>query len=256
MQNKFITQTVTCKNCGKLHEIKCYPIINFQSESKEFVESVFSLDLFKVTCDCGAETIVAYDTVIVDMYKKYIIYLYTSGDDKVFYESVEPALIKMFNENEKYKEVYNTLKHTRLVKSINELLEKLLIFDYDLEDKIIECIKLSLFKNEKVQADKINMIYFDKLDGKNILFTLISEDKNIQPKLIGIDIDYYNTIIDKFKNFDLNNDKPFIKIDGNYILDLITKYDKQSQDINTQENKSTEINSQENKISEINSQKK
>ena len=229
MQNKFVMQTVTCKNCGKLHEIKCYPIINFQSASEEFINSVFSLELFKFHCDCGAETIVSYDTVIVDMYKKYIIYLYTSGSDESFYKEVGPVLDKMFSENEKYKEIYSTLKHTRLVKSINELLEKLLIFDYDLEDTIIECIKLSLFKNQKLQDDKVQMIYFDKLDGKNLLFTVISENPEVPPKIIGIDIEYYNTIIDTYKKIESassDTNASFAKINTEYILDLITKFEE------------------------------
>ena len=239
MSNKFVNQTVTCKNCGKLHEVKCYPIINFQSEDEEFVKSVFSLELFKVTCDCGAETIISYDTVIVDMYKKYIIYLYTSGDDESFYNSIEPSLEKMFTENEKCKQAYDSLVHTRLVKSMNEMLEKLLIFDYDLEDTIIECVKLSIFKNEKVQEDKIKMIYFDKLDGKNLLFTVISEDPNIAPKMIGIDIEYYNNIIDNFKKIDTNEHKPFMKIDAAYILSLIESYDNNNTEA-TAENESEE----------------
>lgn len=256
MQNKFINQSVACKNCGKLHEIKCYPIINFQSASDEFIKSVFSLELFKITCDCGAETIVSYDTVIIDMYKKYIVYLYSSGDIKSFYDSILPALEKMFSDNEKYKEIYNNLNHTRLVTSINEMLEKLLIFDYDLEDTYIECIKLSLYKNEKIKEDNIQMIFFDKLDGKNLLFTLISNDSNVEPKMVGIDIEYYNNIIDAFNKIENNkNTMPFVKIDSEYIFNIINKYsgqDNLNNDTNNVDNVSEATDTTNTDITESN----
>ena len=221
--NASIKQTVTCKKCGKLHTIECYPIINFQSVNKEFIDKVFSLELFKVKCDCGAETIVQYDTVIIDMYKKYIIYLFMNGKDEDFYKNIQPALDQMFTKNEEYKKAYESLKHTRLVNSINDMLEKLLIFDYDLDDKVIEIVKFSLFNNEKFKNDNIALLYFDKLDNTNLIFTAISSDKNVVPKSIGIDIAYYNKILDETK---LNDYKeiPFMKIDYNFVNDLATNY--------------------------------
>lgn len=240
-QLKSITQSITCKSCGKLHSIQCYPIINFQQASKEFIESVFSLDLFKVKCDCGAETIVQYNTVIIDMYKKYIVYMYLNGSEEEFYKEILPALEKMFAQNENYKKAYNELKHTRLVTSINNLLEKLLIFDYDLDDRVIEFIKFSIASNDKFKNDKIVNLYFDKLDNTNLIFTAISSDQNNVPKSIGIDISYYNTILENTK-LNTIEDKPFVNVCPQYVINYfenLPKDQKTNQNANnkTQQNK-------------------
>ena len=236
MEIKPIQQVITCKNCGKIHSLDCYPIINFQSVDKEFLDKVFSLELFKIHCDCGATTITQYNTILVDMFKKYIVYLFVSDTPEKFYEEVKPAISNMFTENEQYKEIYGELAHTRLVCSINDMLEKLLIFDYDLNDEIVESIKLTLLNNKEIQDEKISKIYFDKIENTNLLFTLLSDDPNIQPKNIAIEIKYYNSILDKYKQYfnDFTKDE-FALIDLKYVADkinTITENKNDTEDIN------------------------
>jgi hypothetical protein len=224
MDIKPLQQSITCKNCGKIHTIDCYPIINLQSSTAEFIQQVFNLDLFKVKCDCGTETIVQYNTVIVDMYKKYIIYMFIAENKDIFYENIKPGLTKLFTENEQYKEVFNSLNNTRLVCSINDLLEKMLIYDYDLDDQIIECIKLSLLEDKRFIDKNISKIYFEKIDKSNLIFSALSSDENSQPQNVGIDIEYYNITLEKYKKY-TNDNKPkeFELVDLNYIISVLEK---------------------------------
>jgi hypothetical protein len=217
-----IQQAITCKKCGKVHNLDCYPIINLQNIDKNFIEKLFTLELFKVKCDCGFETIVQYNTVIVDMFKKYIIYLFVAEDKNIFYENIKPGLIKLFSENEEYKNIFNSLNHTRLVCSVNDLLEKLLIFDYDLNDEIIECIKLTLLKDQRFIDKKYSKIYFEKIDKSNLIFSALSEDENIPPQNIGLDIEYYNNTLDKYKTYTENHKlNDFELVDINYIVNIL-----------------------------------
>ena len=65
----------TCPHCKNKFEISVYPVINLQ-EDTELYEDLFSLELFKVECgNCKKITMVEYNLLVVDMYKKYIIYL-------------------------------------------------------------------------------------------------------------------------------------------------------------------------------------
>lgn len=65
----------TCPHCKHKEIINTYPVINLQ-EDKELYEDLFSLNLFKVECpECHKTSVLQYDLIVVDMYKKYIIYL-------------------------------------------------------------------------------------------------------------------------------------------------------------------------------------
>lgn len=222
MEIKPLQQSITCKKCGKIHTIDCYPIINLQSSTAEFIKKIFNLELFKITCDCGTETIVQYNTVIVDMYKKYIIYMFIAENKDIFYDNIKPGLVKLFEENEQYKEIFNTLNNTRLVCSLNDLIEKMLIYDYDLDDQIIECIKLSLLEDKRFIDKNIAKIFFEKIDKSNLIFSALSNDENIQPQSVGIDIEYYNITLEKYKKY-TNNNKPkeFELVDLNYIVSTL-----------------------------------
>ena len=64
----------TCSNCGEKKIIDIYPVINLQSD-KELYNDLFSLDLFRINCEnCNTVSMIQYDTLIVDMYKKYMVY--------------------------------------------------------------------------------------------------------------------------------------------------------------------------------------
>lgn len=185
-----------CSKCGKKIIINTYPMINLQSD-KELYEDLFSLNLFKVRCShCGEESMIQYDTLVVDMYKKYMIYLFLSDSVENFYKYIH-EFIKSFKSNGEQLKVWEELKHTRLVISLNEMLEKLLIFDYDLDDRVIEVLKRGLYQKNRIDENEYESIRFNKLEGENLIFTCFnSKDNFIQPIEIAVDIKYYNILVD------------------------------------------------------------
>jgi hypothetical protein len=175
--------------------INIYPVINLQSDV-EIYNDLFSLELFKIVCPkCKKVTVVQYDTFVVDMYKKYMIYMCIEQNIN---EVNKEELINSLKKNPEYKQAWNELKHTRIVTSLNELLEKLLIFDYDLNDKVMEVLKLALYEKDRLDKDVYTSICFNKIERESLIFSCFNvNDNSVQPIDIAIDIKYYNLMIDK-----------------------------------------------------------
>lgn len=191
--------TWICPKCGEKEVIDIYPVINLQTD-KELYEPLFSLELFKHECfKCHATSVIQYDLMVIDMYKNYIIYN-TSNYKAINWD-------KILNS---FKEDLTEIKHLRITTSLNELLEKLLIFDYDLNDYFIEQLKLGL--SEDLQQDYPD-IYFNKLDRDKLVFSCFNLDnKEIKPKNIEVSIIAYNKLID------LNKDETILKSDKMFKL--------------------------------------
>lgn len=189
----------TCPHCNHEFDIDIYPVINLQSDT-EIYNDLFSLDLFRIECEkCKKITLITYNTLVIDMYKKYIIYL-TADKSKD---------IENLNIMNNYKDIISELKHTRSVNSLNELVEKLYIFDYDLNDKIIEYLKYGLKNNSKLQEGNYTDICFNKLDKEELIFTCFNLDNStVIPKDIAVNINYYNDAVDTFK---YNNENIFFE---------------------------------------------
>ena len=186
----------TCPHCGNKFEITIYPVINLQSD-EHLYKDLFSLDLFKIKCSkCKKVTLIQYDMFVIDMFKKYIINLYVTKDVSKFIYN-KSSLIESLTSNPAYKDVLSKIKYTRIVTSLNELLEKLLIFDYDLNDKLIEIMKLSISDKDRIDKLLYTNICFDKLERDELLFTCFNiNDKKVSPVQMGINVKYYNTVID------------------------------------------------------------
>ena len=219
------TITIKCQQCGEEYEFNVYNVINLQKD-KDLYEPLFSLDIFKHTCEkCGHLNIVQYDMMVVDSYKKYMIFLFGPERMNFFKESVEKYLKTLEEKNsQEFQVLKENIQHTRVVNSINDLKEKLLIFDYDLNDKIIELIKRSLYENKLLDEKEFPYILFNAIDQDKLAFVCIGGENNVNTKEIGISIEFYNKILDslgdKIKEF---KELDFPLIDKNWASNLVDK---------------------------------
>jgi hypothetical protein len=213
VKNKFI-----CQHCKDESEIDIYPVINLQSDTN-IVNDLFSLDLFRVECPkCKKITLVQYDTIVVDMYKKYIVYLY---NDTANGDLNKDSVVNSLRQLPEFKSIFDDVKYTRIVSSANELLEKLLIYDYDLNDKIVELLKLSIKNSKAEEFEKYPNICFDKLDRTSLVFTCFNLiNKDVTPVGIGIEIQYYNDIIDTLGKLPEETEL-FSKIDEDWAKNIL-----------------------------------
>ena len=205
LESKFI-----CPNCKQELQINTYPVINLQTD-KELYEDLFSLNLFKINCPkCKKVTVIQYDCLVVDMFKKYIVYLYISNNLDEFNKNIDKLIGS-------HKDILSELKHTRVVTSLNQLLEKMLIFDYDLNDKIIEIMKLGMYDKERLDNEIYKNVYFNKIEKDKLIFTCFNiNDDKVQPIDISVDIKYYNIIIDSIGGSVPDETSNFEYIDANW----------------------------------------
>jgi len=205
LETKFV-----CPHCKQELQINTYPVINLQTD-KELYNDLFSLNLFKINCpNCKKTTVIQYDCLVVDMFKKYIVYLYISNNLDEFNKNIDKLV-------ESHKNIISELKHTRVVTSLNQLLEKMLIFDYDLNDKIIEIMKLGMYNKERLDSEIYKNICFNKIEKDKLIFTCFNiNDNKVQPIDISVDIKYYNIIIDSIGGSAPDETSNFEYIDANW----------------------------------------
>lgn len=190
---------IICPECKQKFNFTMYPLIDLQKDT-DLYEQLFSLAIFKPICPkCGKTHVIQYGTLIIDRYKKYMVYLYNPEMLDDFNKEIKKYIEHLKeSKNQAIMEVLNGLKHTRVVTSANDLIEKLLIYDYDLNDKIIELLKQGLIENKLIDEKECQSIMFNKIDGDKLSFSCIKKDdiQNITIQEITVKLDYYNHLID------------------------------------------------------------
>ena len=187
----------TCSKCHSTFKIPIFPYINF-SENPEYYAKVKNLDIFKVKCEkCGNEEYVKYDCLIVDPVHKYFVYLFNNKNVDSFRKSVD-YFVNVVLKKDQIND-WDQIK-TRLVLDLNELIEKIQIFEIGLNDKAIEIIKRGLIERKLSNS---NTLLFDGIQNTNLEFIKVSD----KPEKITVTIEFYNRIIEsvnKMKDENIN----------------------------------------------------
>lgn len=222
METKVISfdKTSKCSHCGKDLNFKLYPIFNLQDLTENEFTDLFELKLFKVECEhCKKITVVQYDTIIVDMFKKYMIYVYTSGNAESFKSATSELIDKIFKSTANSEEAFKNIKNFRIVTNLNDMLEKMLIFDYDLDDRVIECVKYQAIKTylDKNSKDISYKLYFNKIDKTDLIFTAIQDNSNTTPIILSAPLECYNFFIDNTNVKSIDNSE-FTLINTEWML--------------------------------------
>ncbi len=153
------------------------------SENPDIKEHIFSRDIFRYSCsECGEEILVAYDCTYLDKEHNFMIMLLTEKSDDTIVETTE----------------YNL----RVVRTINEFVEKIALIEDDVDDRIVELYKIMLedqFEDERPGAKILGIYYGGKdEDGKNLVFFIITE--NAQNCRAHLSLDVYDAISRQFKD--------------------------------------------------------
>lgn len=222
------TITIKCQQCGEQYDFNVCNVINLQKD-QDLYEPLFSLDLFKHQCEkCGYLNVVQYDMMVVDNFKKYMIFLFGPERMSLFKESVDRYIKSLEQSNsQEFQVLKENIQHTRVVNSINDLKEKLLIFDYDLNDKIIELIKRGLYTNKLIDQKEFPYILFNAIDQDKLAFVCIGGTDNTITKEIGISIKFYNKILDSLGDkIKESKELDFPLIDKNWAINLTERVEQ------------------------------
>ena len=154
-------QNVRCPGCNTEAPFTIYRSLNVTLDP-DAKQSLLSGELFRFTCpSCGAATQVVYPMLYHDMQRKLMIWLMPDdGDDDLRPERPappDPPGIPQGGAMAGYT--------ARSVGSLNELLEKVLIFDFELDDLALEMVKIVIATQlEAAGHPKDSKIHFARLE--------------------------------------------------------------------------------------------
>jgi len=167
---KILAYHCLCQDCDKIFQINRYMtnVINVDDDVEEYIK-LLSLTLNCVKCpECGSVFSYEIPMLIFSNKHKFAIKVNPLRDS---YESGSndelPALLSKFNY--KYREVTFQI----------EAVEKLRIFMADLDDKLIEYIKLKTFKDEDATPFEDVNIIFESTDKRCLHFAKMDSNNNI-----------------------------------------------------------------------------
>ena len=148
-----------------------------------------------------------------------MIYVYTSGNAESFKSATSELIDKIFESTANSEEAFKNIKNFRIVTNLNDMLEKMLIFDYDLDDRVIECVKYQAIKTylDKNSKDISYKLYFNKIDKTDLIFTAIQDNSNATPIILSAPLECYNFFIDNTNVKSIDNSE-FTLINTEWML--------------------------------------
>lgn len=156
-------EAITCPKCGKESEFTIWSSLNGDIDP-EAKHTLMNGTLFAFECShCGYKTNVCYPILYHDMAHSVMIYFVDEA-------SVEQTKA-MFSEIDEKPEMISAGYRRRIVTNQNSLREKAIIFDNELDDRVIEVIKLVFLANAQKQYKEANIkeVFFLISDGKYML---------------------------------------------------------------------------------------
>ena len=167
---------VKCPKCGHMIDVTVWDSVNVQMNpemKKEIVDGVFG----NVDCpECGLEIHIANDFLYHDMKEHRLVYC-TPGDDEQIEKWKKNTGDLIETVGKKYTSKMNGYEY-RIVRSLNELREKILIWDMGYDDCVMEVMKsftLCGIPKEKLHEFNPEEVLFYKEPGKDAMFIMINK---------------------------------------------------------------------------------
>lgn len=166
------TQILKCPRCGKESETLLWQSINV-SLDKNLKRKLFSGKLNKFNCEhCGNQCQVEHDLLYHDMKKEFMVWLkFPDSEGKILMDSKPLETSAALSKNYKL----------RFVTTWRHLLEKISIFDANLDDRAIEFVKWGLwYKHAANDPSAINHLLFSQKKqswlGKSTLIFIAGQE--------------------------------------------------------------------------------
>lgn len=172
---------INCPSCNNLFIFKAYKTINVTKNSN-IKEDVLNLNIFKFNCKCGLSSKIFYPVLYQDDLNSFIIQFLKNNN------------MELINKLDNIKNNYSNYK-IRIVNDPYLLIEKILIFDSNYDDRILEIMKeFMIASTNNYEIDKLLFaIDKDKLNS----FLVLNKDGNSIGTL-PFNTDLYKMVYDKF----------------------------------------------------------
>lgn len=214
------TEILECPYCGEKKEITTYSSIDLAMES-ELKKLVMNEELFALKCEkCKKKSLIAFPCLFSDSEKRYLTWL-IGGYSKEEKEALDKDLreSEMSNAEKEFTDSYTK----RIVGTINELKEKIIIADDGLDDRVVEVLKI-LCVNEVIDqliGVSLREVRYNSTSAGKKFLVLIFEEK--QPSMIEVTNEMYKTVMNMF-SADIEKNTPregFAEIDAYWAKDVI-----------------------------------
>ena len=205
---RWTEEEIPCPKCGQKKRIKKYQVIN-ASEKPHLKEKILKNEVFFFQCEnCKLSAPLTYPSLYLDSKKRLAISLSPEieGENKT-----SPGDLKEFSGYKK-----------RIVDNINDLKEKIMIWENRLDDRVIELVKIEYLRQleKEMKDDTLMNILFD-YSGHNMYLMVFFAKKGIGR--IPLVHDFYRQIETQYSGRLNKGEKSnFEKIDmewaGNLVL--------------------------------------
>ncbi|NLJ93931.1 MAG: hypothetical protein GX326_00330 [Clostridiaceae bacterium] len=201
-----------CPICEKEVETNIVSNINV-TLNPELKDKLFSGELFLHECtNCQSKIQLNYSFLYHDLKNKFLISYGTEA--KYVQELIDNLQFELSEEDFDLDQLLK-IYQVRVVRDMNDLFEKIYLFEAGLDDRVIEFCKLLILDNareeEKLQAEEIIDIRYMPKD-------IMEEKGNIKDDVIGM-----NIYCEGEKAFIRTIEMPFYNQTKNYIQELAQK---------------------------------
>ena len=166
------SHTITCRACGRQQEFVVWETLN-ATLNPELKQRLLAGDLNTFVCDgCGDEAEVVYSMLYHDMTQHFMVWLLAEGGELPDLSTIGQLGGVIGESMRSYR--------LRTVGSRNELVEKVLLFDSDFDDREMELFKLALVETMRRSGKAVEgTLLFagtsDPPEGRLIRFVLLHE---------------------------------------------------------------------------------
>lgn len=192
-------EKIICPKCGHEQEIMVYPSINAGLDS-DIADKLMRNQLFTFTCDkCGESTPLIFNCLYHDMERGLMVWLMpqskSSAQEEQLNEMNETVqqmqMLGIIDSGQKYR--------YRVVRTVNELKEKILIAHENLDDRIIELLKVAYLVQvaENIGGKTVSEMMFDIIDD-GYFFTIFYADEALEPAVIMLDMEAYRMMKEQY----------------------------------------------------------
>jgi len=200
-----ITIDFTCPECQHTGQTDVYQSVNV-TEEPEFKDKVLNFDLFLFSCpQCGAKLDRTNPMLYHDMKRKLMIQLHPLSDQPLWWKLVEhdkAAFDRGMSQLEGNEAVENTI--FRSCFGPLELREKILIFDKDQDDRIVELMKIRFLSQQlkKIAENPLSVYFVDLLDNGDMLLLAINDNNGEETDQIRVPADLLTANYDELMHND------------------------------------------------------
>lgn len=174
------TKNLVCQKCNNAFDQLIFHNINVTNDP-EFKKMIFNDTFFYFECPhCKNNFYLLYPILYHDMIQKYMLYFLPPT-----YHINEESF------NEKFSDITDINK--RIVRTLDDLKEKILIFDLGLSDFAINLLKILILEKNYIPITSSFGLYLNSIEKDNFNF-LLTQNNTIEK--INVPIEEYKIAID------------------------------------------------------------